>query len=271
MTPHSAVAGSAVERLRAAAFDFRARWRQVRQQRSGDLRQFEAAGVLLVIGSIMVTSWALDEAGAEWAKALSPGTVRIFNVITRLGDSGYVFLLSALVAIGAALARGRGASRAHDATLGLLAGRALFIFAVAAVSGIFSQILKHLFGRARPSLMDVVGPWHFDLFAISARFASFPSGHTVTACAAALSVGWFAPRWRWPLLAVAALVGISRVAVGAHYPSDVLAGAALGVASALLLRKSFGARRIVFRPYGRLYVARRSRSMLAAIRRVRIG
>ena len=140
-----------------------------------------------------------------------------------------------------------------------------------AVSGIFSQILKHLFGRARPQLIDIVGPFHFDVFSISSRLASFPSGHTVTAFAAALTLGWFTPRWRWPLLAVAALVGVSRVAVGAHYPSDVIAGALLGVGSALLLRKAFGARRIVFRPSGRLFTARRASSIAAAIRRVPLG
>ena len=262
---------SAWVRLQAALADFRTRWTRVRPRRSGDLRQFEAGIVALLSATIFLTAWGLDERGAFWASRLSPDVVRVFGLITRLGESGYIFILSAVIAIGSTLARGRGARPTVDATLGLLAGRAVFVFAVTSVSGVFAQILKHLFGRARPRLMDMVGPFHFDVFSLSARLASFPSGHTVTAFATALTIGWFAPRWRWPLLGVAALVGVSRVAVGAHYPSDVLAGALLGIGSALLLRKSFATRRIVFRPSGRSFAARRARPIWTAIRRMPIG
>src|SRR5262249_24743258 len=149
--------------------------------------------------------------------------------------------------------------------------RATFVFATTLVSGLFSQILKHLFGRARPSLMEIVGPYHFDAFSISARYASFPSGHTVTAFAVALALAWFAPRLRWPLFALAALIGVSRIGVGAHYLSDVLAGAALGLGSTLLMRRMCGLRRIAFRPVGRHFVIRRGLPMMRAVARVRLG
>ena len=58
---------------------------------------------------------------------------------------------------------------------------------------------------------------------------SFPSGHTVSAFS--FVVAWLALLgWRaWPLLGLAALAGFSRIAVGAHWPVDVLAGALIGV------------------------------------------
>ena len=59
------------------------------------------------------------------------------------------------------------------------------------------------------------------------------------------------PRLRWPLLFVALLVAMSRVIIGAHYPSDVLAGAAIGVGTALLMRRAFARRGIVFRETAR--------------------
>jgi undecaprenyl-diphosphatase len=59
-----------------------------------------------------------------------------------------------------------------------------------------------------------------------------PSGHASTAFAAALAVGLAHPRLRWPLLALAALVALSRVWLGVHYLTDVIAGAALGAAVA---------------------------------------
>lgn len=78
-----------------------------------------------------------------------------------------------------------------------------------------------------PELFRHVGPlWRRD---------SFPSGHTVTAFVVA---GALSTQLRWPgrllVLAAALLVGLSRVAAGVHWPVDVLAGAAIGLASVRL-------------------------------------
>jgi undecaprenyl-diphosphatase len=64
---------------------------------------------------------------------------------------------------------------------------------------------------------------------------SFPSGHAATAFAGATALSRFLPRRLLPLFALAAAIAWSRVYVGVHYVSDVVAGAALGVATALLL------------------------------------
>lgn len=74
---------------------------------------------------------------------------------------------------------------------------------------------------------------------------SFPSGHASTAFAAAAALAVFAPRWLGAVfLAVAALVGVSRIELGVHYASDVAAGAVLGVviglAAGLALRRPAG-------------------------------
>ncbi len=77
---------------------------------------------------------------------------------------------------------------------------------------------------------------------------SFPSGHAATSFAGATVLSAYAPRWwpAWVLLSTA--IAFSRVYVGVHYPLDVVAGAVLGVATALLLlvavrRRSRGATR----------------------------
>jgi undecaprenyl-diphosphatase len=59
--------------------------------------------------------------------------------------------------------------------------------------------------------------------------ASWPSGHTQAAFGAAVVLAELFRRLRWPLLAVAALVGLSRIYVGAHFPLDVIAGMVIGV------------------------------------------
>jgi undecaprenyl-diphosphatase len=65
---------------------------------------------------------------------------------------------------------------------------------------------------------------------------AFPSGHAAIAFAGATMLAFHLPRLRVPLLALACLIALSRLYNGVHYPTDVLAGAAAGVAIALLLR-----------------------------------
>jgi undecaprenyl-diphosphatase len=64
---------------------------------------------------------------------------------------------------------------------------------------------------------------------------SFPSGHAATSFACATVLSYYAPRYRVPFFALASLIALSRIYNGMHYPSDVLAGALLGVLIALLL------------------------------------
>ncbi|MCQ4041713.1 bifunctional phosphatase PAP2/diacylglycerol kinase family protein [Streptantibioticus rubrisoli] len=65
---------------------------------------------------------------------------------------------------------------------------------------------------------------------------SFPSGHAASAAAFAAGVGFQSPRWGALVAPVAASVAFSRVYTGVHYPSDVLVGAAIGVAAAVVVR-----------------------------------
>jgi membrane-associated phospholipid phosphatase len=59
--------------------------------------------------------------------------------------------------------------------------------------------------------------------------SSFPSAHAATSFAGAVCIGTLRPRLRAPLLAAAALMALTRPYLGVHYPSDVAAGAAVGV------------------------------------------
>lgn len=107
----------------------------------------------------------------------------------------------------------------------LLAGAALLLATLA------SGVLKDLVGRLRPPLADQT---------VSALIAlppdaSFPSGHATTAFAAAGVVAALHPRLGPPVVALAALVAVSRVYLGVHYPADVVAGAVLGLAIAALV------------------------------------
>ncbi len=107
--------------------------------------------------------------------------------------------------------------------------------AVAAGSAIFIAA-KRLAARPRPCEL---APHDWAAIAPPDEF-SFPSGHAIVALAMAVPLSLFYPAWAAPLLFCALSVALSRVALGMHFPSDVVVGAgvgaALGVASFLVFR-----------------------------------
>ena len=106
---------------------------------------------------------------------------------------------------------------------------ARFALATLVISHLLVQMMKRTIGRGRPSRVC-------DLAAIREpdRF-SFPSGHATASLAVALSYGVTFPLLAVPLVLLALLVGYSRVRLGVHYPSDVLAGQLLAAVSALVV------------------------------------
>jgi len=107
----------------------------------------------------------------------------------------------------------------------------LFIFGSVASAGIVSDIIKVIAGRHRPSELFEQGQYGFDFFHIERAMTSFPSGHTATAFALATAIAYLWPKSGIPMFFFAILIGISRLAIGAHYPSDVVGGAVVGVLS----------------------------------------
>lgn len=107
--------------------------------------------------------------------------------------------------------------------------QALLGFALAVpLGGAVSRLTKVLTQMPRPA--GAMEPSQFHIIGPVLEFHSFPSGHTLSAFAL-LAVVWAGRRWgswAWVGLMLAVGVGLSRVAVGAHWPADVLAGAALG-------------------------------------------
>ncbi len=118
-------------------------------------------------------------------------------------------------------------------TLGLpwlLAGAAVdqarIVLVLAAAAALVTSVVKRVARRDRP---DQVGSLVRPL-----RSASFPSGHAASAAAAMCALLAVAPGLAPVWIAMAFVMALSRVYVGVHYPTDVLAGAGLGLAVALV-------------------------------------
>ncbi len=147
----------------------------------------------------------------------SPEAGRISAVVTELGNSLSALAICGLISI-------------KDPDTAYLGANAV------AYSGIACLTLKAAFGRARPWTDE--GPYSFTGPRISDDYNSMPSGHSATAFALATVLAKQYPEHKYVFYACASLVAISRVYVHAHWPSDVLAGAALGVWSANHVMKS---------------------------------
>jgi undecaprenyl-diphosphatase len=170
-----------------------------------------------------------------WVAGLDGPFIDSLRAITQIGNSRwYLFGLPVVIAVSMWLRRRAGGLAALR--LDAVAGGAAYLFAAVAVSGIATNVIKLPLGRARPKIWDESGVFGLSPFSLDHDFQGFPSGHATTLFALAAALGCLAPRLRWPLYGLAALLSFSRVAVNAHYPSDLVGGAMVGIAAALLLR-----------------------------------
>lgn len=111
------------------------------------------------------------------------------------------------------------------------AGKTLLLTTVFAflLSTGFVHLIKRRVKRLRP-----VAHTEVRFLAPVTKHGSFPSGHTATTFALATVLAWHFPAWAVPVYLLAAAIGYSRVYVGVHFLSDVVAAAIIGVISGLI-------------------------------------
>jgi membrane-associated phospholipid phosphatase len=205
-----------------------------------------AIGAVLVVAVIAATMVAIDARAVSAARHLPEWLILLFDYITELGKSFWL-LVPIAVALGAiALALSPALPRMSQGLLAAIAVRLGFLFVAVGLPGLIFTIGKRLIGRARPFVEGNADPFRYKPLGWSVEYAGLPSGHAIDAFAIAMAVGALWPRARPVLWIYAALIVASRVVLTAHFPSDVTAGAVIGVVGVLLVRDWFAARGLGF-------------------------
>jgi len=200
------------------------------------------AAALLVAAAMLIADGALAEA----AKRLPRPVHEVFAFLTDFGKSGWFLWPTGVLLAAIAMLASPALAPLARLVLAAVAVRVGFLFAAIAVPGLLVSVIKRVIGRARPFVGQEADPFLYQPLVWRADHASLPSGHATTAFAAAIAVGLLWPRLRVPMLVYALVIAASRVALDAHFTSDVIAGAFAGTIGALLVRNWFAARRLGF-------------------------
>jgi len=167
------------------------------------------------------------------------------RILTDFGKDTHVLLvLGAMLLVVALVAASlRGIPQARLLGFGL---RLQFLFFAVLLPLLPGEMFKWIVGRGRPFVGGQANPYNFVHFAGTEAYFSFPSAHAITAFALAFAVSAV---WRWTrgvMIAYALVIAFTRLVLLAHHPSDVVAGALIGVVGAMCVRYWFAARGLGF-------------------------
>jgi lipid A 4'-phosphatase len=198
-----------------------------------------ALGLLLLLLLLMAV---VDRRVARFFHGGNAALHDVFQFITQFGLAKGYLIITALLFVLLSLAAPAIRNAEWRVAARRSARRALFIFAALASTGVVADVVKVVFGRARPKLLFADGTYGFFWGAMRPDYWSFPSGHASNAAALAVALTLLWPRGAVLYVTAALLVAASRVIIGAHYLSDVVAGAVLGGSGAWLVWCAFAQR-----------------------------
>jgi membrane-associated phospholipid phosphatase len=206
------------------------------------------AGALGSIVVIVAAMMLIDAPVIGAVLHLPPWVVATFDWLTDFGKSGWFLVPIAVVLASIAVLTSPALPVISRRVLAVLAVRLGFLFSAIALPGLLVTSIKRVIGRGRPLVGGSVDPFLYLPLGWNVEYASLPSGHATTAFAAAMAIGALWPKTRPLMWTYALVIALSRVVLTAHFPSDVLAGAAAGVAGAALVRAWFASRGLAFAP-----------------------
>lgn len=198
------------------------------------------AGLLIVTLMVWFDAWEIALMPPRGAPGLWP-----FRILTSFGKDSYVLSLAAvlLLAVGLVAPAMHEPARRQLLAVGL---RLQFVLLAVSVPLVAGELLKWIAGRGRPFVGGAANAFNFAPFAGTEAHASFPSAHSITAFALAFAVAAVWPRLRGLMIAYALMIAFTRLVLLAHHPSDVMAGATVGIIGAMYVRYWFAVRGLGF-------------------------
>ncbi len=227
--------------------------RKVREERlhvpltTGFRPQDVLAVFLLTVGAAIVL---LDIPTFPWLQSLPHAYREGFSFVTDFGKAHWILWSTGLFCIGMTLLDWERLTFRVKMSLITAWTYCAFIFVTVAGSGVLVLIFKWIIGRARPKFYEELGPVYFDVLGFNGSFTSFPSGHSTTVAAMATALALIFPTWLWLIVVCAFWLAFSRIMVGAHYPSDVVAGTLLGVTFTMICARWLARRGVGFKMSG---------------------
>ena len=203
--------------------------------------------LLMAIGGIAIVALMYWADAAEIGLMPPHGTPGLWpvGILTNFGKAALVLwgLAAMLAAVALIVPALHGTTKSLLLSFGTRLQFLLFAVLVPVLAG---EVIKWVVGRGRPFVGGRANAFNFSHFAGTEAYASFPSAHAITAFALAFAVGAVWPRARVPMMVYAVLIAGSRLVLLAHHPSDVVAGASIGVIGAMGVRYWFAVRRLGF-------------------------
>ena len=190
--------------------------------------------VLLIISLNVFISFNLDLGLYNYFKDFNknPNNVYLkefFEDITRLGSSSWYFSIS-IIGFGIVYLNKRlGFIKIEKQKK--ISNFFVSSFVYILVVGIVTQVLKHIVGRPRPNHTNFEDSFGFNFFTFDSNFHSFPSGHSSTIFIVCFILVATFPKLKYFFYFLASVIALSRVVVGAHFFTDIVAGAVLALIS----------------------------------------
>jgi membrane-associated phospholipid phosphatase len=200
----------------------------------------------MVMALVTATMIGFDAWAIAATQRLPRWLIAVFDEVTDFGKSGWFLVPTGVALLAMAAFASPRLPRMSRLALAALSVRCGFAFLAIALPGLTVAVVKRLVGRARPLVGGNEDPFVYLSLGWDNEYASLPSGHATAAFAAATAIGALWPGLRPLMWSYAIVIAASRVVLTAHHPSDVIAGAVVGVVGALLVRDWFAARRLGF-------------------------
>jgi membrane-associated phospholipid phosphatase len=205
------------------------------------------AAWLAASGAVLIIVLMVGFDATEIALMPPRGTPGLYpvRVVTDFGKDEYVISVLVVVLLVTAVVLPLSRARARVVLL-RFGARIQYLLLAVSVPVLVTEIIKWVVGRGRPFVGGKANPFNFAPFNGTEAYFSFPSAHAVTAFALAFGVAVIWPQTRMAMVVYAVIIAVTRLVLLAHHPSDVVAGAVLGLVGAIAVQYWFAARRIGF-------------------------